>query len=1021
MDHLQTANAYEITLDNADALASKYAFGSTLTIPAGTIDGVKATKYIVIAPSGNGYNSETITLSEAGRYTIKWYAQVGGKEVSAEKTFLVEKGVYSAEGKVTCEYMEDLEHAQFANYENGTFTKEDVTFEGDGIKVTVGDESKFTYNNVIDLRNFSKDHFIEIFPYQQLWNVWTAPSGSYCEFKDDATNYLITLTDCYDPSNYVTIDLEYTENWHYAHRANAFYMNYRAGASGQVAHGLSKDDKGSLFIDGSKYSVSFAPMKGMSGTNTSQLGMKLYYDTETQRVYVSFADFICSKNDGVWNKRVLLADLANEDIYPDNAFKGFTTGEVYLSLSAKNIVDSTAKMDITSLGGLSGQAMLEMTQDREAPIIKTDEKLDAMKTIVVNEEISIPNALSFDPNNVSDLNAKVAVYYNYDPNSATNALVGIVNGKFTPKKTGAYTIVYTSEDSNGNSSKTLVELNCIEAAEGKAVTLNSATSTEHEAGAYVDIPECAISGVYTDDSYLKVYFVENGEEKLYTDSQIFLDKLGKFEFKYVYETPFATYTTMAEITSIPTDKVVMGAPALPEYFIKGASYTLDTVFAQEYTAVPTPPKAATMVMKADSGEYKQIDPACVTIDAENSVQFKYEYGTGVVESEVIKVLEVGFNGTLQMENYFHDEQDLFTKTAAKTYLQYVTKGSPEKATLNYINPLSLATFDIEFLFPSADKAGETYVSPASMTFTFTDYYDRNNVATFTLRPAKAGLFIDVNGVERVGQIGQRKFLDVKTYFSYSNGAINFEGAAYDLGTKFTNDKFLLSITLNGVEDGEACMQLSLLSDNTLKASKSDNANPKIYVAETNMGYHTLGKVITIGKAIASDIVAPYVESGLKVKVTTPSGAFAKSLDGIVLDGTNPVDRDYQITLDQIGFYSVIYTYTDQNGDFESFSYSPIIKDMQGPTIVVDGKVKDEVVSAKWGASVTVATYSVSDNMSAIENIDSCIQVIYPSAIMRKVPNGGSFYAEEKGRYTVVYYAYDEVGNAAMFTYHVQVD
>jgi hypothetical protein len=83
-------------------------------------------------------------------------------------------------------------------------------------------------------------------------------------------------------------------------------------------------------------------------------------------------------------------------------------------------------------------------------------------------------------------------------------------------------------------------------------------------------------------------------------------------------------------------------------------------------------------------------------------------------------------------------------------------------------------------------------------------------------------------------------------------------------------------------------------------------------------------------------------------------------------------------------------------------------------------VEEEVVTAKWGASVTVASYSVSDDISDAANVKSYVDVIYPSAIMRSVPNGGSFHAEEKGLYRIVYYAIDEVGNMSWFTYYVQV-
>ena len=1020
LDNLQTATAHEITFDGADALVETCAQGSTISIPMGSIEGVKATSFVIISPSGYGYNTETFTVSEAGKYTVRWYATVGGKEVFAEKTFMATKSAFSGEGEYSCEYMEDLDVAQFANYDAGTFKKENVTTEGDGIKVTVGQDAKFTYNSVIDLRDFSTEPFIEIFPYQQLGNVWTAPSGSYCEFKDDAKNYLVTLTDCYDSSKYVTIDLEYLPVWTYAHRANAYYMSYRAGAAGQTMHGLNKSTKGKIKIDNEAYVASFAPSRGADGSNVSQLGMKLYYDTATQRVYMDFAEFICSKNDGVWCKRVLIADLANKDIYPDNAFEGFTTGEIYLSLSAKNLLDNEAHMDITSIGGKTGQAMLGIAQDTEPPLIKTNEKLEQMKTIALGEEISIPNALVLDPNNALGLNAKVAVYYDYDPNSATNALVGIVNGKFTPKKAGTYTIVYTAEDSNQNFNQVTVDLICQEIAGGNAVNL-TIPAVEVEAGDYADLPECTVSGLYTDASILKIYYTDvNGKQKLYTDSQIFLDRLGDFEFTYVYETPFKTYTVTAIITALETERVVMGDPALPEYFIQNAKYTLDTVLAYQYTAVPTDPVESTMYMKADDGEYVEVDPKEVTIPVASTVQFKYVYGAGVVETAPIKVLNVGFGAALSTVEYFYDEDNAFTKTAAKDGLQFVTNGPSVEGTLEYINVLALSSFDIEFTFPSKDKAGTTYVEPTSVTFTFVDYYDRNNVATFKMRPAKAGLYVDVNGVQRVGQIVGRKFLDLKTYFNYKDGFIKFEGTEYDLGDVIKSDRILFSIAVEGSTKGASCMNLSLLCDNVLTSAKFDSTTPKLNITKTNMGYHSYGSVITLSQATASDLIAPYLEAGLKVTMRMPDGTFAKSVDGVTLDGTNPANRDYQVKLDQVGFYSVLYTYTDQNGGFESFSYSPIVKDEQGPTIVVDGKVKDEVVSAKWGASVTVATYSVSDDISLAENVKSYINVIYPSGIMRRVENGGTFYAEEKGQYTIAYYALDEIGNMSLFTYYVVV-
>ena len=205
-----------------------------------------------------------------------------------------------------------------------------------------------------------------------------------------------------------------------------------------------------------------------------------------------------------------------------------------------------------------------------------------MNQIALNEEISIPNALALDPSMLYGNIAKVAVYYDYNPNSETNALVGIVNGKFTPKKTGTYTVVYTATDINNNTSTATVELECVDVTGGKAVTITTAP-VEVEAGMYVDVPSYSIAGLYTDESLLKLYYTDaNGNKKLYTDSQIFLDRLGEFEFTYVYETPFATYTETAVINALATDRVVMGTPVLPEYFIQNAKLPMRTFHSNPF-------------------------------------------------------------------------------------------------------------------------------------------------------------------------------------------------------------------------------------------------------------------------------------------------------------------------------------------------------------------------------------------------------------------------------------------------------
>ena len=1060
-------NAYEIALDSENELQSEYAYGSTVTIPMGTIEGVQTNKFVVVSPSGSVYNSVNLTLSEVGQYTIVWYATVGGREVYAEKTFTSTQSVFSINGGATYQYMESLSK------------KTDMS----GLKIAVEPESTIRFNNAIDLTD-SSIPLANLFPYHGITNIveitdalsdvatrikavqkeittlekeikdldllinseetsaedketyksqksekevekvrkeatlsdyeheQTTYKNSY-KYYNDAGNYLITLTDCYDPTKYVTIDLEWQED--------RTYWNFRAGANGQTAHGLRSkitDESLKVEVDGAEYQYHMAPGQGLTSCNmVDNYGIQLYYDTATNRVYATFCRYASGKY--TVNQRNLVADLSNTTIYPDNAFEGFTTGEVYVSISAKNHYNSAANLEIASLGSYSGEELTVMGKDTTAPVIQIDERLAKYNTIALNEEITVPDATALDLNLPYGTKATKAVYYAYSPNSSNNAVIGLKNGKFTPTKQGSYTIVYTATDRNGNLATATVDLQCKSSKNNQAINFVVEESVQASAGNYVQIPEFAVEGLYTDTSAVKVYLRgNNGAQNLVTSSELFLEGVKNYELTYVYETPFKTYTATCTIVSVASDKVAMDNPVLPEYFIKGATYTLDTVYAYEYTAEkPVAVQAKAYMRKDNATDYEEVtNTKAVLIDAEESVQFKYEYKGEVRYSETIKVVDVGFKtSAFSIKDFFHSEEDVFTKSAATDGAKYVTNGA-EKATMKYVNVLSLPSFAVEFtLF---DTLGEgTYTAPKTLTFTIVDYYNRDNKVSVTFENNNTATKIYLDGV-LAGTIA-RPTLGTKLSVSYNNG-FTVDGVTYAWTNNFTSEKMLLWVEMDGME-GASCLNISKLCGNKFTDATKDKADPVLYISKTNNGYQDYNKVITLSKASACDIFAPYVESGLRLTVRKPDGNYATSLDGVVLNGTCPVDREYQIKLDEIGIYNVLYEYVDQNGNNCSFGNYPTIRDQVAPTLTVEGKVQDQVVTAKWGATVEVAKYTVSDDLSKEDKIIAWVNVFYPDGQILEVANGGTFHAKKKGKYTIFYSAYDEVGNFTTFAYYVMVD
>ena len=1094
-----SAKAYEITLEKN--LEEEYELGASLSIPSGTIEGVQASKFVVLSPSGKVYDAATLSLTETGRYTIIWYATVDGKEISAEKTFLVTQGVFTADGGVECNYVESLFRVPTKDL-NG-----DGVPGTDGIKVSLEPEGTFYYNKAIDLSDSSVP-FAHVFPYHDLTNIvevndkltdvagrikpvnneikalekqikavedklgavmeriseidealeaeettqeektqleaekkslqetqtaYEAEKVEYnkqktgkqkelealekeeagykseYQFEEDARNYLITLTDCYDSTNYITIDLEWQDG--------RTYWNFRAGPTGQKTHGLRTtitDKASAITADGTLYQCLYAPSQGTTSCNIiDDYGLKLYYDTEKDHLYIEF----CRYDKGAYTvKKVLVSALANKDIYPENPFKGFTTGEVYLSIKAKNHLRGTASIDIASLGGVTGVDILKAEKDTLPPKIQMKEGLRANTLIALNEQVTVPDAYALDLNLPYGTKASVAVYYAYDPNKKNNALIGLTNGKFTPKKAGIYTIVYSAVDKNGNLATATVDLGCLPSLNDKAVNLTVEDSFEGKAGEYFTLPECKVDGLYTNASAVKVYLRgDNGESILVNSNQIFLDGVKEYEVTYVYETPFNTYTATCTVKALASDIVLMDTPILPEYFIKNATYTLDTVYAYEYKTEKPVAVNPTVFMKSDDGAFEKVDdPKAVTITAKNSVQFQYEYGNNTTVSEVIKVVDVGFGGSLLMKEYFQSEEDVFTKTAFDEGIRYATNGVAKEATLKYINTISLSAFSIEFsLLEKIEGEEKEYKAPARLTFTLVDYYDRNNKVELSFVD---GTKLFVNG-QQEGTL-EKNIFGQKTTVSYDEGFV-LDGVTYPWSNTFTSDKALLWIRLEGM-NGSACLEVNRLCDRRLTNEDYDSAEPTLYIAKTNTGYQDMDKVITISQAFAYDLIAPYLEENLRLVVKNPDGSFATSVDGVLLDGTCPVDRDYQLKMEKLGTYLVLYEYTDQNGGYCSFGYSPIVKDQIALVLEVEGVEENAVLKAAWGSNVKVASYKVSDDVSDAQAITAWIEVIYPSNIMREVSNGGTFYAEEKGDYTVIYCAFDEMGNYTTFAYVVTV-
>lgn len=1012
------AAAYEVAFADGETMQEWYAYGSVFTAPSGSIDGVSATKTAIVFPDGTTYEATSLELSEEGLYTVIWYAEKDGRTVSAKKTFKVIKDAFTAADGATCSYVDQL----------ATVTPTDKDGDGEadatgGLKVSFNGGGTFTYNKPVDLREASP--FIDLHGYS-LSSLIEGYNGT----KIEASNFYITLTDCYDASKMVTITVSYT-----ARGDGVLNVHLGANAVGQQVTACRYRGQSYLeehpkinwtTLDGQVYQIYEKVI--YAGPDTDEIGVSLYYDVEENLIKTTYGRINSAGVRKLYS--YALTDLDDTNIYEKNAFEGFTTGEVYVSITADDFIERTANLEIESIGGVSGEALksIEM-KDTTPPTIKIKDELKNGAIVAVNETVEIPDATAYDQYLPYGATTDKAVYYAYDPTKTNNRLVGLKNGCFTPTTAGAYTLVYTATDKNGNVGTATVEIACIAAADGQALDLSVEESMTASAGTYATLPECNASGLYEEYLQVKTYAQFSGDtERIEVkDGKLFLEKVGAYTVTYEYTTPLKTYTASCIVTSEASDVITIDKPVLPEYFIKDAKYTLDTVYAYEYTATEPTKFVAETYLSADGGEYKKVDYENVLIDASNTVRFKYVRGDVATYSDEMPVVDVGFGGKLSQTSYFRFTDGELKATATNTGLTFESLTQTGDSTLTYINVLSASSFALKFKVLASTPAVEddpktekdesapaaNWGTVSAIKITLIDYYDRSNVVTLS--------YINDNGVAAFSLNGgaktslSRNFLGNDTMITYRNGEFLDNKQSFAWNGSFTSDRILMRITMEGIEDN-ACLNIASLNGQTLNTATRDNGAPNVYIKQLPTGIRKFNEIVTFDVAQCTDVFSPFLKSNLTLSVQTPSGNYATTTDGVSLAGKDPADRTYAVQLTEYGVYMVSYRYVDQNGKSGSISYAITVAERELPTLTVDGVLQGEVIEAEYGEMVTIADYSASD---AEGDVTSFVKVYSP--LWRTVElDDGVFHANKKGDFTVIYYCYDAAGNYTTFSYIVRV-
>lgn len=976
---------------NEVSLKEVYEYGATLDIPsrAVKIGGEEvAAWHTVTYPDGKTVNQSTIKLDTMGDYVVNYYAEKNGKSYGDSLKFTVRGVAYRFTGEKSS--------ATYGKYDK--FGANSV-----GLNVRLAYKETLEFTHTIDVSKLtSADDIVEGF-------ITPDDRGVY-----DFTKLIFVLTDAEDESVYLRFHI----NKHSSAENGLSTLFVSAGGNGQDMVGYENDEPGkNPHVNdnlGQYITGSFVAQQNKNGWS----GEALDFVPDTRPFTLSYDASTLT----VKAQTRFVSILDDPKYYTKALWHGFPSGKAKLSVSASGYNSETANFCITKVYGIAGDYLMEnLYTDNEGPVVTVNTDYSEMPDAEKGGYYPIPQATAFDAFSGA-CNVKVGVYVNYGTENQIS--IGIEDGKFKVNKLGYYVIEYTAEDVYGNSSKKLIYVRSVlktddinmdipqnpirETTLGEVVGFGSATVSGGSGDVTVKITARCGDDVYEIEDY-KFRFETAGE---YTVTYTATDYIGK------------SVSKSYKLTAISGDKpLFIDEIFTPRIFISDSAFTLPEYYVNDYTSGKAERKLCSVKVIDDNGEkvYKSGDEIIPKVENNGDfVTLVYFSGNAEKEVKVPAIIAKYGENRIYMDNYIYG--DVTTSTRDENNKLYsegiaVTPENSERSGWLFANALS--TDFAEFSIKSA--AGKSFDTIEVVA------YDRiyGNCGVKVTFSINGDAVTATHAGKSISFAAQTANNEIK--FSCSDEKITFSVGGVSIGTDLV--EYENGEAFKGFPSGRVYFGMNTVNgDDTyfvtgvcgkmLSYRNRDITTPSIRLVGDYGGRKKIGDFYTVKKALYGGVFAP--DTICSVTVYAPDNSIAKDIYGVTLKDM-PVDKEYYIKLTEYGSYNITYTATDVNWVNEDSGLlidNVYIPDEIAPTIKFDSAAAAE---ATVGSVIIMPNYTVSDNVTAAENIT--VQIFVINSAGRIIPLGdgsNSIKAEYSGRYRFVVYAVDEEGNAATAEYIVEV-
>ena len=1050
-DFVEISASYK--LDTVVTVANEVASG-VVSFPK-TID-VKgdgteiATAYVLTYPDGVSVSiKDSLTLSQLGKYEITYRSVVGSTASVYYDTFLVHNNFTDNTSAVSLherttydKYVEAGENGTKLNYKKEKYS--DLPTEAakvynvsKGVRATLEAGMSITFNNIINANVVDSEGFCNLATLN-LTAVNRGDASLINKWFD------FTFTDVNDPNNYFTV----TTSNQVGSIGHSFGVSTATTpligtADSYIDSAVEKEGSIRIFyVDGVRNAAYLNSTRTWGNGESEYYDYSIMYNPTTKVIKYKCTRWFNFENGNPETlSEDIIIDLDNADIFDEGAklFKGFSTGEVKLTMQARDFSGNYAYVDVYSLGTIAGEALQAYyNADTIVDTVKPTIAIDVKKTDVngvysafnpTTKDVKFfpPKAYAQDANACSDVTCRV--YKNYAGGDAAKVFINLNDdGSFTLTENVVYTIEYRTTDIYGNEGVATLNVIPVTVADLVAgdVQINEGIKAVYNKLNLVAGVTCDADILkYVDTLNLKSDLVLNvsvkkGSEVMFDGEYSYADltsgTMPKFDFKplvtgdYTVTYDFkdnANHITSTYTATCVSNNVVEFAsnPLLQKYYILGMTYEKPRFTA--YNFGDTVEAAATKVyVSYDLGTtWTEVNKTFVMgadangdyIATANTVMFKYSYssdGVGdlitaaapivdVRDDEAIAAgdkLSIKQKGSpnLDQTKYFATENAIVYVDSTKLKVK-ATETSGD-AKVSFINPVSFAevgNFYMEFETSATTSDFNEFV------ITLTDAYDPNNSVDLSLFMLAGETRMSVNGGKAIASPIQLHNNKLTFYYSVANQMITVGTTNYALEFKPTNNLFYIDLAMGDVDGDYAEFTIASLGNHAFRANRNyDSSAPMLYYASA-AGSYAINSTVTIATPYVADVLSPYVHTNadgsnntiISVKL---NGEPATSVDGVVLDGTQDPTRDYQLKLDQYATWKVEYIVTDSAGRMATPNFLITAADTVAPTISLNyGFNENTIHNVTLGKTFSIE-YSVSDDVSADTKIKAGVIIIRDS-------------------------------------------